>query len=111
MTKYLNLTSKITVTKKLYLEIQKKKRNKDKSTPIEIQTNAIWLDNKGLNGIKGRAIVGGVKDNKKYNSTKRLYNVQDLTETILNNAETTIPAIFIPRKTKVQIVFPLNNKK
>ena len=86
-------------------------RNKDKSTPIEIQTNAIWLDKKGLNGIKGIAIVGGVKDNEKYNSTKRLYNVEDLTETILNNAETTIPAIFIPRKTKVQIVFPLNNKK
>ena len=39
------------------------------------------------------------------------YNVEDLTETILNNAETTIPAIFIPRKTKVQIVFPLNNRK
>lgn len=86
-------------------------RNKDKSTPIEIQTNAIWLDKKGLNGIKGRSIVGGIKDNEKYNSTKRLYNVEDLTETILNNAETTIPAIFIPRKTKVQIVFPLNNKK
>ena len=86
-------------------------RNKDMSTPIKIQTNAIWLDNKDLNGIKGIAIVGGIKDNEKYNSTKRIYNIKDLTETILNNAETTIPAIFIPRKTKVQIVFPLNNKK